>query len=84
MRPGPSAALMRAAYRCVEGSVVGFLEFGWWSHSDCRVKPAVGIPVDPAGGGVLDHSEGFERAVVEHGGADALNSPLMVSIKASS
>ena len=36
------------------------------------MKPAVVVPVDPAGGGVFNVGDGLERAGVEHAGADAL------------
>ena len=50
---------------------MGVLELGWWDVAKTRVKPAVVVPIDPAGGRVFDVCDGFVGPVVEHGGADA-------------
>lgn len=46
-------------------------ELYWGEHSEGAVEASVVVPVDPAGGGVLDIGEGPVGAGVEHGGADA-------------
>jgi hypothetical protein len=56
----------------VEGSVVGLLVLDGWDVAQGRVEASVVVPVDPAGGGVLDVGDGLVGAVVEDGGADAL------------
>jgi len=43
----------------VEGSVVVLLVFDWWDHAEAAVEPSVVVPVDPAGGGVLDIADGL-------------------------
>jgi len=55
-----------------EGSVVGLLVLDRRDVSQRRVEPSVVVPIDPAGGGVLDVGDGLVGAVVEDGGADAL------------
>ena len=57
-----------------EGSVVSSLILDRGDHAQGRVQAAVVVPVDPAGGGVLDVGDGLEGSVVEDGGADALGS----------
>jgi hypothetical protein len=56
----------------VESSVVGLLELDMGEHAESAVQAAVVVPVDPAGGGVLDVGEGLVRVVVEDGGGDGL------------
>ena len=51
---------------------MGLLELVGWDHSEGPVQPAVVVPVDPAGGGVLDVGEGLVRPAVEDRGGDAL------------
>jgi len=48
------------------------LELDWGEVVECAVEAAVVVPVDPAGGGVLDVADGPVGAGVEDGGADAL------------
>lgn len=55
----------------VESSVMGLLVLDWRDVSQCRVERSVVVPVDPAGGGVLDVGDGPVGAVMEDRGADA-------------
>ena len=56
----------------VEGRVVGLLVLGGGEVAEATVQAPVVVPVDPAGGGVLDVADGPVGAGVEDGGADAL------------
>ncbi len=51
---------------------MGLLELDRWDHPERAVEAVVVVPMDPAGGGVLDVGQGPERLVVEDQGADAL------------
>jgi hypothetical protein len=50
---------------------MGLLVLHGRDHAKGRVESAVVVPVDPAGGGVLDVGEGLVRPVVEDGGTNA-------------
>jgi hypothetical protein len=65
---------------------VGLLVLDGRDVSQRRVEPAVVVPVDPAGGSVLDVGDGLVGAVVEDRGADALGlvETVMDSISALS
>jgi len=49
---------------------VGVLVLDGWDVAQGPVEPAVVVPVDPAGGGVLHVGQGLVGPVVEDGGAD--------------
>ena len=51
---------------------MGLLELYGGEHPEGAVQAAFVVPVDVAGGGVLDVGDGLERTVVEDRGADAL------------
>src|SRR5215207_1527642 len=55
-----------------EGRVVGLLELHGSHHAKRAVEASLVVPVDPAGGGVLDVGDGPIRPVMEDRGADAL------------
>ena len=50
---------------------MGFLVLGGGQVAEATVQAALVVPVDPAGGGVLDVADGPVRAGLEDGGADA-------------
>ena len=50
---------------------MGLFVFGWGDHAKAAVEASVVVPVDPAGGGVLDVGEGLVRPVVEDRGVNA-------------
>lgn len=56
----------------VEGRVVGLLVLQRGHHLKGGVQASVVVPVDPAGGGVLDLGDGPVGTGVEDRGADAL------------
>lgn len=51
---------------------MGLFELYGGEHSEGAVQAAFVVPVDVAGGGVLDIGDGLVRPVVEDRGADAL------------
>ena len=51
---------------------MGVFELDGGDHAEGAVQASVVVPVDPAGGGVLDVGECLVGPVVEDGGADAL------------
>ena len=55
----------------VESSVVGGLVLCWGEVAEAGVQASLVVPVDPAGGGVLDLGDRLVGPVVEDGRADA-------------
>jgi hypothetical protein len=53
---------------------VVLLELDWGDHPKGAVQASMVVPIDPAGGGVLDVGEGLVGAVVEDGRGDGLGS----------
>ena len=71
-RPGCSPPLLYGVRLSVESRVVGLLELDWGHHPKGGVRAPSVVPVDPAGGGVLDVPDSPVRPGVEGRGADAL------------
>ena len=56
----------------VERRVVGLFELHRGHHAEAVVQASLVVPVDPAGGGVLDVDDGLVGPVVKDRGADVL------------
>jgi len=64
-RPG-SLPFLYGVRLSVESSVVGLLVLDRWDVCQGAVQTPGVVPIDPAGGGVLDVGDGLVGALVEH------------------